>query len=87
MQLPNHTIGDLFEQLGLPSDPKSIETFVALHRPLPDGMVLADAPFWTPSQAQFLREEIKRDADWAEVVDTLSSLLSHRPSEERREAR
>lgn len=78
MEMPNHTLGNLFEQLGLSSDAESIEAFVALHRPLPNGMLLADAPFWTPAQAQFLREEIKRDADWAEVVDTLSSLLNHR---------
>lgn len=82
MELPNHTLGELFEQLGLPSDADSIEAFVASHRPLPDGMFVADAPFWTAAQAQFLREEINEDADWAEVVDTLGSLLSHQPSDE-----
>lgn len=79
MELPNHTLSDLFEQLGLPADAASIEAFVATHRPLPEGVAVADAPFWTPSQAQFLREEIREDADWAEVVDSLGALLSHRP--------
>lgn len=79
MELPNHSLGDLFAQLGLPADPASIEKFVATHRPLPDGVAVADAPFWTASQAQFLREEILEDADWAEMVDTLGSMLSHQP--------
>lgn len=77
MELPNHTLTDLFEQLGLPADAASIEAFVAAHRPLADGLAVFDAPFWTPTQARFLREEIREDADWAEVVDSLGSLLSH----------
>jgi hypothetical protein len=36
---------------------------------------LADAFFWSPSQAQFLRDDILDDADWAEVVDQLDVLL------------
>lgn len=72
-----HRLGDLFRQLGLPDDPAAIEAFVASHRPLGKGMPLADAPFWSPSQAQFLREEIAEDADWAELVDSLASLLTH----------
>ena len=76
MESPIHRLGDLFGQLGLPDDPASIESFIAAHRPLPAGVALADAAFWTPSQAQFLREEISDDADWAELVDSLGSLLS-----------
>ena len=44
-------------------------------------LALAEAPFWSASQAAFLREEIGRDAEWAEVVDRLSLALrgaSHR---------
>jgi hypothetical protein len=40
-------------------------------------MSLADAPFWRPQQAQFLREEVADDADWAEIVDTLDASLRH----------
>ena len=71
-----HRIGDLFQQLGLPDDPAAIDNFIAAHRPLPAGVALADAPFWTPSQAQFLREKINDDADWAELVDSLAAQLS-----------
>ena len=71
-----HTLTDLFRQLGLPDDSASIEAFIASHRPLPHALPLAEAPFWTPSQAQFLREEITADADWAELVDTRNSLLA-----------
>lgn len=71
-----HTLTDLFRQLGLPDDPASIEDFVARHRPLPAGVALAEAAFWNPSQAQFLAEEVNDDADWAELVDTLATLLS-----------
>ena len=61
--------------MGLPDDPLAIEAFIAAHRPLPAGVAVADATFWTPSQAQFLREEISEDADWAELVNLLGSLL------------
>lgn len=71
-----HTLSELFRQLGLPDDTASIEAFIARHRPLPAGVPLAEASFWTPSQAQFLAEEIGDDADWAELVDTLAVLLS-----------
>ena len=71
----NHRFGELFAQLGLPADQASIRHFIATHGPLAPGVALADAAFWTPSQASFLREEIGRDADWAEVVDQLSAAL------------
>ena len=70
-----HSLRNLFEQLGLPGGEAEIERFVATHRPLAAGLLLADAPFWTAAQAQFLREEIAEDADWAEVVDQLNLML------------
>ncbi|MBL8349690.1 MAG: DUF2789 domain-containing protein [Burkholderiaceae bacterium] len=76
METPFHGLADLFRQLGLADDPASIERFIATHRPLPAGTALCDAPFWTASQAQFLREGIVGDADWAEPVDSLAALLS-----------
>ena len=75
MELSTHTMHDLFDQLGLPSDEASIQRFVARHRPLPQDMALPDAPCWSPAQAQFLREQLHRDADWAEVVDQLNVSL------------
>ena len=71
-----HRLCDLFQQLGLPDDVASIERFIRAHRPLSNAIPVAEAPFWTPSQAQFLREEIGKDGDWAELVDILGSLLS-----------
>ncbi len=71
-----HTLPDLFHQLGLPNDEAAIDGFIATHRHLPSGVRLPDAPFWTPSQAQFLREALASDADWAEVADALSARLS-----------
>lgn len=75
MDSGNHTIADLFAQLGLGNTSAEIEQFVARHRPLSNSLPLADAPFWSASQAQFLREEISEDADWAEVVDQLNVML------------
>jgi len=70
-----HRMRDLFRQLGLPDEPSAVERFVTVNR-LPAGAALCDAPFWSPAQAQFLREQIQADADWAEVVDSLSARLS-----------
>lgn len=75
MESPVHSLPLLFKQLGLPDDPVSIEQFVTVHSPLKPELHLADAFFWTPSQRAFLREEIREDADWAEVVDELNVLL------------
>lgn len=70
-----HPLSELFAQLGLPNAPAAIEAFISGHSPLPHDQLLADAPFWTPSQATFLREAIAEDADWAEAVDHLDALL------------
>ena len=75
MDLSEHTLRALFDQLGLPSSAAAIDGFIDGHRPLPEDVRLADAPFWTPAQAQFLREEFDEDADWAELVDQLNLRL------------
>ena len=75
MELPLHSMGNLFAQLGLPSDEAEIDGFIATHSPLSEGVQLANAPFWSPAQASFLREEILEDADWAEVIDQLNMRL------------
>lgn len=74
-----HPFSDLFAQLGLPEDHHSIQSFIASHGPIPDGMRLEDAPFWTPAQSQLLREERQDDADWAMVVDRLNVALHAMP--------
>lgn len=75
MDAPVHSTAQLFAQLGLPSDAASIRRFIDTHRPLPDALKLSDAPFWTASQAAFLREGLQADADWAPVIDALNAAL------------
>lgn len=78
MEQPVHLFSELFEQLGLPSDADSIERFIIQHAPLPELMPLADAPCWNEGQADFLREAVEADADWAEIVDQLDASM-HKP--------
>jgi hypothetical protein len=75
MQQITITMRSLFAQLGEPNDEASVSRFVDLNSPLPDGMRLHEAPFWTPSQAAFLREAILQDSDWTKVVDDLNARL------------
>ena len=75
MESAIHRLCDLFQQLGLPAAPAEVEAFIARHRPLPADTALPDAPIWSPSQAQFLREQLQHDADWSELVDSLSAQL------------
>ena len=70
-----HRFSELLAQLGLPGSEPEITTFLRLHSPLAGDIAWADAAFWTPSQAAFLREELREDADWAEVVDELNLAL------------
>lgn len=75
MDTRTHTMNDLFSQLGLDSDEDSIAAFVAKHGPLERDMPLYRAPFWTPAQRNFLKEEIIEDADWSCVIDELNARL------------
>ena len=70
-----HHFSELFAQLGLASDDAGIAAFIAQHRPLPADTLLADAAFWTPAQAALLREQLRQDADWAEIIDQLNVAL------------
>ncbi|MDR7069784.1 hypothetical protein J2X02_002635 [Pseudoxanthomonas japonensis] len=80
MELSVHPFSALFAQLGLPNDDDSIRQFIATHSPLPDDVRLEEAPFWSPAQAQLLREERLDDADWAMVVDRLNVALHATPA-------
>ena len=70
-----HNLTSLFDQLGLASTEEDIEAFIHSHRPLDATIPLSKAPFWTAGQAQFLREQIKDDADWAVVIDKFDTSL------------
>lgn len=75
MEASLHSLNNLFAQLGLPNSDAEIEQFIHTHRQLAGTISLADAPYWTAAQAAFLREEILKDADWAEVIDQLNARL------------
>ena len=75
MDQPVHPLKELFEQLGLPADVDAINRFIATHSPLAENITLSNAPFWTPAQAAFLREEFLEDADWIEIIDRLNVAL------------
>ncbi|MDD1013021.1 DUF2789 domain-containing protein [Pseudomonas rubra] len=73
---PNiHPFSELFKQLGLADDAQSIDQFITSHSPLKNEIKLVDAPFWTESQRDFLRQSISDDADWAEPFDQLNEAL------------
>lgn len=75
MDINSPTLNDLFAQLGLPDDNANIAAFIAAHKPLPHELTLIQAPWWTPSQAEFLKEAIADDAQWAIIVDEFDDLL------------
>ena len=75
MELYAHNISALFGQLGLDNSDDAIEAFIIAHRPVPENLRLHEAEFWSSSQADFLHEAIDEDADWAEVVDILDTML------------
>lgn len=70
-----HPLKDLFDQLGLPSSCQSIAQFLKTYGPLDASIVLSNANFWTLNQRIFLRDELLKDADWAEAIDLLDSQL------------
>jgi len=74
MNASDHTMENLFQQLGLQSSPQAIAEFIERHR-LKNYRDLAEANFWTPAQAQFIRECWQEDSDWAGVVDQLDTRL------------
>lgn len=75
MDTSDHSLSTLFKQLGLTAGKTGIEAFIRDHH-LPEGLGLAQAPFWNESQAAFIREALDDDSDWAEMVDELALLLS-----------
>jgi hypothetical protein len=70
-----HHFSELFAQLGLPDDAQGIEHFLTAHAAMAENHRLPDTPYWTPSQAAFLRESLSQDSDWSVLVDQLSKAL------------
>jgi len=75
MESFNHNFSELFTQLGLPSDAAAVEQFIHDHRGLPGETRLWEADFWTPAQADFIRQSLEEDSDWSELVDQLDARL------------
>jgi len=80
MQQPFHNFSELFAQLGLDNSPEEIEVFLQQHSPLQREIKLADAPFWSSAQADFLQQALYADSDWAEIVDALNAALREKRS-------
>jgi len=78
MERTEFVMRSLFDQLGQASDHDSIQRFIDSRRPLAGDVRLHEAPFWTTSQAAFLREAILDDAEWAVVVEALNGELHRR---------
>jgi len=75
MQTQTHSLVTLFNQLGLDSSDQAVEDFTTRYKPLPGDIELCEAGFWSASQASFLKQAKDDDADWAEIVDQLDSML------------
>lgn len=70
-----HSLKSLFKQLGLPAESDAIAEFIATHAPLHPSIMLSEASFWKTSQQNFLKDELLKDADWAQIIDLLNSQL------------
>jgi uncharacterized protein DUF2789 len=70
-----HTMSDLFAQLGLPDADNEIDNFIHLHRPVSKDLSLEKAEFWNTGQSQFIHEALYDDSDWTELVDQLDTRL------------
>ena len=68
------TLELFFEQWGLDASAEAIEQFIDTHQLTMD-VPLHKAPFWTPSQHDFIISHWKKDDDWAMVIDILNEQL------------
>ncbi|MCQ8896762.1 DUF2789 domain-containing protein [Limnobacter humi] len=75
MDSHHHSFTALFKHLGLDAEPDQIAEFLRMHSPLPEDIRVERAPFWSASQAAFLREGLEQDSEWAEMIDQLSAAL------------
>ncbi|AEE22104.1 DUF2789 family protein [Paraglaciecola chathamensis] len=69
------TMGDLFEQLGLSGQEGDVEAFIETHKGLRQGVHIEDAEFWSKAQAEFIRNALLEDAEWAELIDQLNTRI------------
>ncbi len=79
MEMCEHNLNGLFLQLGLLAEVHEIELFASSHSLLSE-VKLVDAPFWSPSQRQFLIEALERDSAWSDATDQLARMLIKIPT-------
>lgn len=75
MEMQNHSLSALFDQLGLDSSETGINFFIKKNATLKGGDKLHEADFWNTAQSAFLKQAKDEDADWAEIVDQLDLML------------
>lgn len=75
MDRSKHDLAGLFAQLGLDDTRSGIYHFVKLHKIRQDDVLLAQAEFWSSSQASFIADELAQDGDWSEIIDQLDAML------------
>lgn len=75
MEMQNHPLSALFDQLGLDSSEAGITSFIKKNGPLKAGSKLHEAEFWNRAQSDFLKQAKDEDADWAEIVDHFDVML------------
>lgn len=75
MEMQNHPLSSLFDQLGLDSSEPEIDRFIKKNAPLKGDAELHEADFWNTAQSNFLKQAKAEDADWAEIVDQLDAML------------
>ena len=74
MDTSTHSLNNLFEQMGLASTDDEISAYAHQHR-LASDVLLHRAECWTPMQAQFIRDAMREDSDWASAVDQLNTMM------------
>ena len=65
----------LFKQLGLNNDPDSIDAFIEQNKIYSHELHIADAPCWSKSQSEFLRDSIYDNSEWSNSIDELDIIL------------
>ena len=75
METSAHDLNALFAQLGLDHSDEAIEAFLKKQPRLSQVTLLHEASFWNPAQAAFLKEAVEEDAEWADAVNHLDTLL------------
>ena len=75
MDLSNHTLNSLFQQLGLPDSDQEINNFIEQNKGIDKTIALYEVNIWSSSQSTFLKESQEQDSDWTEVIDHLDAQL------------